>query len=608
MSPDSQSSRPEFGGRIQSPARPILLSVLLLGALLFALLYLRGQSAAAPSFQTSPQTSVVSTPDSVVPTPTPTPTPPVPPTLTPPAGLETWPTPSPTPYAGLPGAAIDFVAESEEIDVSELVPQIWFALAGGTGNLGGEGQVGVVQLLAVEAEESYWVSVREILDEDGDVEEEGVEFLPIFEDEALALAAEEQEVEIDELEILSRFFVPYPFSGEIIWTVRILDTVSNERFNISFALDGTQVLEEEELLTVEEEAIEEFCGALDQRLCREIRMESEATLRWVQLVPGSEDEDSETIEEILESEGYTFTLEGSRLATRLPNSLTLALGRMDEMSILFSFTPDEIRPLDSNLVLGFREDGDGIGLVLESQKSYPYLNYRIEASLLNEEISTTEGISLVTTIDGVFTPASGPATPGSARADLSLGADLSGRNTLILRTIDRISGDELIDVYTLLVADSRLVVQSRESSFSWPAYSTWLRLPPDTIWFVVQARESDEDGVAFDVTRSEFLEKVSDFYSEIEAMDAQALTLAEGIYTNDLFVPPWEGWQLDRGDRVEVPVSGTRSYLFRWPDIRYYQFDGDLDEFEDLVEEHCVDEVWITGYSISGEILESCGS
>ena len=133
-----------------------------------------------------------------------------------------------------------------------------------------------------------------------------------------------------------------------------------------------------------------------------------------------------------------------------------------------------------------------------------------------------------------------------------------------------------------------------------------MRLPENAIWFVVHARSTDADGALIDTEPDDFAAKADAFYADLTSLRARELSLAEGIYTNDLFIPPWSTWQIPDGEFVQIPVSESQSYLFKLPDIRYFTYAGRLNTIEEVVVDHCVDEVAIVGYTANGDVLDVC--
>ncbi len=162
---------------------------------------------------------------------------------------------------------------------------------------------------------------------------------------------------------------------------------------------------------------------------------------------------------------------------------------------------------------------------------------------------------------------------------------------------------DLLDTYLLIVSDGRVVIRPSANLFTWPKYTTWLRLPANAGWFVVHARNTE---LADSVTREDFADKAAAFDDDIAGLRARELSLTEGVYTNDLFIPPWSTWQIPDGDLTRVPVNEDQAHLFQWPDIRYFTYSGALGDVEEIIADHCVDEVAIVAYTASGDVLDVC--
>lgn len=577
-----------FPGHSRAHTR-VWLGIAFVVALLVGLRLGNGSGQAAGLAQTSPQQSPLAT-VSVLPTPTPTPTSPLPPTLTPPPGLERWPTPTPTPFAQPVEVALALVQEEsgqQRADLS-LTQRLRIPRAGE--------QVEVIGLRSDADDGIFWVLVAE----DG-----SPELAPDLSAEAADFLANGSNREGEEFELTDSLYLAYPFSRQFLWSGRFFDSREQEQLTVNLDLDGNPV-ELSEVVEAEEAALEERCGALDARLCAELLVSEPTDTRWIRLVANDE-ETAGVIADSLDEEELDYTLDGSVIEADLPLDVIFELAAdEDNTSFILPFTPDQVLPLDTNLNVSLWEVASNLVVELTSQKPYPLLNYAVEGELAVVEITATQQITLDLTVDGIFTPATGPAAVGPAEGQFPVGNGPDGRYVLRVRYADPSGQVELEDSYTLLVSSSRLLLRPQEMSFTWPRYSTWLRLPLDAVWFVVQSRETDAQGERFDVTEEEFRAKAADFYDALEALGAEPLEPTEGVYAQDLFVPPWESWQVPAGEFVEVPVSGDSSFLFKWPDIRYFRYDGTAAAVTDLIADACVEEVWITGYTAAGQVLDEC--
>lgn len=571
------------------------LIILLFAALALTFLLEAGRGLAAPNGQTSPLptagrgvVSPVQTPTST-PTPTPTATSPVPPTTEPPTGLLAWPTPTPTTYPAPVQAAIDLLIGDAALGVTDPEPSARLLV---DDPITGE-EIILVRLSDPATGTGYW------LRSDGEGQSA---LLPDWADSAVAKVAEAKELEVADLELAFGFYIPFPFTRQIVWAGQIAHTTATQ-YSITLDLGGEEV-DQEAVSEAEAAAQTAYCGGIEASLCVEILNAEPGAASNVALE--LEDEaDPEPISTFLEENEVVFEVDESEFSFRMENDILRKLAQFDGIDSIRKVIPDELRPLDTNLIIGLVEASGALSLTVESQKLYPLLTYGVQLSLEQAEVTRTQSITLLAQIEGIFAPSSGPDSQAPAQARVALGK-LSGRYNLSLAYTDPEQELDLLDSYVLIVSDGRAVIRSGETAFSWAKYPTWLRLPSNALWFVVQARATDPAGVAYDVNPDEFAEKADAFYTDVAGLRARELQLAEGVYTNNLFIPPWTTWQIPDGEYVRVPVNESQSYLFRWPDIRYFTYSGSRSALEAAITEHCLDEVAIVGYTAQGDVLDVC--
>lgn len=546
-----------------------------------------GNGSAAGRGQTSPLVSPLESP---VETPTPTPTSPIPPTLTPPPDLEAWPTPTPTPYPDPVEAALSLVAEEHEVDREGLQVETRLTAVDPT-----DGRAfTAVQVRIVETNQRLWLR--------GEADGQAA-FLPDFTQAALALVAEQEDAKLDDLVLSSAGYAPYPFLQQVIWVGSVFDRNTGQQHFLAFDLAGEPV-DLTELSDAESEAKTETCGAVEARFCPQLFLVPADEPIHARAVLTDSAYITSTVT-LLEEADADYQVEELDVYLAAPRDVILDLAHQEGVGLIREHTPDEMAPLDTNLILGLREDPEQMWLTLESQKSYFLANYRIVASLERVEVTTTQAITLVGTIEGIFTPASGMPRSQPALGELPLG-EVSGRYDLVLRYISPDETVDLEDRYLFIVSDRRVVLRPSANHFTWPRYVTWLRLPADAIWFVVQARSADAEGQPFAVDPDVFAEKAAAFYADVAELGAEPLTLTEGVYVNQGFIPPWSTWQIPDGDRVRVPVTPEKSLRFRLPDIRYFRYEGELAGVEEVIAAHCQEEVAIAAYTTAGDALEIC--
>ncbi|MBI3961085.1 MAG: hypothetical protein HY328_19910 [Chloroflexi bacterium] len=573
--------------------RPLEWVMLLVAAFALILALEPSRGMAAPGKQTSPlatATSAVSPLGSPLSTPTPTATSPMPPTSEPPANIQNWPTATPTAYPLAVQAAFDSLTGDDTLGIAVLEFSARLLVDDPvTGD-----ELTAVRLTDPSTATTYWLRATG----DGDAA-----LLPDFSDEALALLAQTEKVDVADLQFAYAFYIPFPFTRQILWLGQVSNTKNGTQYSIALDLAGEEV---NQAVAAEAEAavVLDYCGAIDVSLCVEILYAAEGDASNALLVV-KEEGDPEPIIAFLDDLQVLYEQDEESFYFRLENDTLRELAQLEEIETLQKNYPDEVRPLDSNLVIGLIEQSGALSLTLESQKAYPLLTYRVEATLERVEITQTQSITLLAQIDGIFAPASGQSSLSPATGALALGK-LNGRYNLALTYTDPVRGADLLDTYLLIVSDGRAVIRPSATAFTWPKYTTWLRLPGNAIWFVVQARSVDGDGTAIAGDPDDFATKAAAFYDDIAGLRARDLSLAEGVYTNALFVPPWPTWQIPDGELVRIPVSDNHSYLFKWPAIRYFTYTGPLDAVAEVITEHCVDEVAIVGYTANGDLLDVC--
>ncbi len=572
---------------------PIGWVLLFLVSLVLILALESGRGMAALGRQTSPlatATAAVSPLETPTRTPTPTATSPVPPTAQPPVTLQSWPTPTPTALPAAVQSAFDTLTGDKTLDIT--LPEFSAQLLVENPVTGDE--LTAIRLTDPATTNTYWLGVTS----DGDAT-----LLPDFSDEALVLLAQTEKVVVADLQFVYAFYIPFPFTRQILWLGQVSNTKNGTQYSLALDLAGEEV-DQAVATQAEATAVLDYCGAIDVSLCVEMLYAPAGAESNVVLVM-AEEGDAQQIVAFLDDLQLLYEQDEESFYFRLDNDTLRELAHLDGIETVQKNYPDEVRPLDTNLVIGLIEQSGALSLTLESQKAYPLLSYGVEATLERVTITRTQSITLLAQIDGIFTPTSGSSGLAPATGALALGK-LSGRYNLALAYRDPARGLDLLDSYLLVVSNGRVVIRPSATAFTWPKYATWLRLPANAIWFVVQARSVDGEGTAITADADEFAKKAAAFYADVAGLRAQELGLSEGIYTNAHFVPPWPTWQNPDGEQVRIPLNDRQSYLFKWPAIRYFTYGGSLRAVEAIITQHCVDEVMIVGYTANGDILDVC--
>jgi hypothetical protein len=254
-----------------------------------------------------------------------------------------------------------------------------------------------------------------------------------------------------------------------------------------------------------------------------------------------------------------------------------------------------IVPLDSELNFEFEEAEGQFTLKLRTQRIYAVHNNEINASLTRPDFRT-----LWIDVDGIVECIMCLETKGPARKDVDLGG-LTGEYRLVFSYLAQ------NDSYRLDVTPEEVTLTPGKAlSLTHAVHLSWRRLPAEAIWVVVHDRVAYlGDGVWKPLNRSVYEEQAGQFFQELEALGAKQFIPDEGYYTNFLFIPPWETWHEPKpdGDWVTIPLAENRWYEFRWPDIRYYQYDGDWTQVKTLIDAYNARDITVWGYNWAGETV-----
>jgi hypothetical protein len=505
-----------------------------------------------------------------------------PPTNSPPADLVAWPTPAPTPFPSAVQQALDFLADAEDLSAANLIPLINQVVNDPADDTA---QFIAVQLLDEESRQFYWVLVSQ---------ENGAEFPADYSEETLELLAAEADLEVDDLQPVAADYRLYPFAEQLIW---IGEAFTGEGETLTLALDlAGEPVDLEEIEATEAEIRVIACEPIADELCTALRLGGVNGAPV--LITALTDDALASVTELLEEEEFEFEENARTVTAQIPAWLIMEIAALEDIGAIERDTSDLLLPLDSHLVLDLREVDGEFTLHLTSTKWYPRFEHRLEATGSQAPLTATRATSTAVEIEGLAQVGLAPDGGGVATAEIPLG-ELFGIHNLTISYVDDSGELALEDRYGIIVTGERVLIRSHEISFTWPIYNTWLRLPEDAIWFVAQSRAADD---AADL--EEYEEAVDLFYEVIEALGADPLALQEGVYTHQLFIPPWESWQEADGDLVQVSLNHEVAYLFKWPDIRYFTYSEDLDSILEIMQASCTEEIAITAYTAAGEKVE----
>jgi hypothetical protein len=246
--------------------------------------------------------------------------------------------------------------------------------------------------------------------------------------------------------------------------------------------------------------------------------------------------------------------------------------------------------LDTNIIFALEEVNGQVILKMRTEKIYGCANYSIDAHLNRPSL---QGLKVV--IKGIYRPEMCLNMIGPAYLDINLGQP-DGMYDLTFVY------EEMQDRYHLTTSPDRLTVQAIEAQFTWPKYETWLRLPPDSVWFIASAYPWNEQITPIAVDRSAYEAEVEQFFATVEALGAAPFTPSEGIYTNRRFAPPWPSWWQWKWDIVQMPLDDYRWRELQWPDIRYYHYSGPLAKLQALVQNDSEPLVGVLAYTSNGPL------
>jgi hypothetical protein len=556
-----------------------------------------------------------------------------PPTNTPPAELVVWPTPVSTPFPSAVEQAIDFLVDAEDLSASALLPVTNQVVNDPADS---SDQFIAVRILDEESRQFYWVLVSqsdgpffppdysqealEILTQEAALDEADLDEAALDEadldeadldeadldeaaldeaalDEAALDEAvlDEAALEVDDLLLVMAEYRLYPFAEQLIWIGEAVTVDGAQQFTLALDLSG-EVVDLEEIEEIEAGVRVIACGPIEDDLCTTLRLGG-ASVDVLVTVTVLTDEALDAVTELLEEEGVEFETDLLTVTTRVPAWLIMEIAALDDISEIERDSANLLLPLDSHIAISLSEVGGELSLNLTSARWYPYFKHQIEATGGQEPLAATNPTTFTVGIAGVTRTDLSPENGGVATAQIPLG-DLFGIYNLTLSYEDDSGELALQDRYGIIVTEGRIIMRSQEISFTWPIYNSWLRLPEDAIWFVVHSRATDE---AADL--DEYEEAVEIFYESIELFGAEPLTLQEGVYTHNLFVPPWESWQVTDGDLTQVSLNNEVAYLFKWPDIRYFVYTDDMDIMLEIMQENCTEEIEITLFTASGETV-----
>ena len=524
--------------------------------------------------------SPLPTPTRYVPPPTPTPFVPTPtptlgtvPTLTPPK-LREWPTPTPTPLPFQAERARQFVVECEGIPADQLfVHRENVVIRPSTGE-----ELWIGRILDTDSGHYFEVWVDSV---------GRVDRLPDFSEQAAAQIAERENIPSEQLVVVNSVNAVFPLTRQLVWRAKIIDSKGTAFFEANFDLDGNPV-DVEAIQAAEESARQTQCHKLDDGLCLVLLKKSPQEMQDVSIWLYTEAYVDVVTSRIADS-GYEHRQSGQSVYARLPKQFILELATLDAVRFIGADWPAKTVPLDSNLFFAFEEAGGEVALKVRTEKIYGCCNFEIDA-----EFSQPSQERLEIAISGIYHPEICLTVLGPATLEVNLGA-LDGKYELDF------TYEKLKDHHRLTVSPEHIALRPGNVAFTWSQYERWLRLPPDTVWFVTEAPIVDRSGTPVAVDRLAYDLTAEAFFAAVEDLGAEPFTPIEGVYSNRRFIPPWPSWSQPHKGYTQIPIDDRSFHSFKWPHIRYYHYTGPITRLAELLREYYTEVFWVTGYTWDGK-------
>jgi len=151
---------------------------------------------------------------------------------------------------------------------------------------------------------------------------------------------------------------------------------------------------------------------------------------------------------------------------------------------------------------------------------------------------------------------------------------LDGPYTITLRN------GAMHDDYLLTVSSGAIDLRASTQQFTIPQHERWLRLAPDTIWFVAQNYAGTSQTAATPRDSARYTTTVQHFEALIAAAQCTPILPPQGVYAHEGFISPWpETWaeQRDTNGNVvtRIPLRNPKFTLLYEPTIQYYQCPSD---------------------------------
>lgn len=563
------------------------------------------------------QTSILS------PLPSPTPTAFVPPTLTPP-NFRAWPTPIPspvpTPLPTLVAQAQKVVAQQEGIPADQL-NYTWVEIL----------------LHPVTGEELSSISFRSKLDRTlyrVHADSTGhLVYPPDYSEQAIALVAEQTGIPAERLSVVETGSFVYPITRQFEWYAQVAESEDEEGRKVCFDLVGNPV-DIDELRDAESAALQAECPKISSSLCTDLLYGPAKDMHYVQIFMPDEPDVDRVLHQVGVAD-YEYDSGGRRVSTWLSKEQIFELSALDAVRNINRDQPGKMTPLDDDnrLRFTFEEVGGDVTLKVWTEIWYLCPTNPVVAELVSPGPQQLEIV-----IEGIFLlPGCTSRLGGPATWQVDLG-QMSGSYDLTFVY------EDWSDRYQLTVSPERITLEPEgEEFFLWPQYQTWLHLPPDTVWFVIQARMKGPGRVDLTPTRSTYESEVKQFVADLESLGAEPFSPQPGFYSNRWIAPPWPDWW--QGEDIQVRLDESRFYVlneseisyyclwqycgrwsgvlkasglpsttgpestytysiyhFKWPKIAYYHYDGSDEQLRQLIQRYS-STITVMTYTWDGEFL-----
>lgn len=478
-----------------------------------------------------------------------------PPTLTPPA-LIVFGTPTPTPLPEQTQLARQFIATQKNISLDTVFFE-WNGIVVHP-KTGENLWVGYFQNMTTG--EKYFISIDA---------QNHTDFLPDLSSQGIARVSEQENIPVEQLTVINSAFSVFQFTKQVIWQAKVDDTLGHQTYGVTLNLAGEPV-DLTAIKMAEETATQAQCQKLDQGLCASLLDKPFDYPVFVHIILEGDADPDPLLQQL--GNQYEYIPESRHLTAQLTKQELFDLAPMPEIHQIWSGIVTHF-PLDKHLLLAFEEVGGQLSLKLQTSEEYGCANM-----LIDGELASPVTLKIEFLIHGVYRDGEEcPEGMAPAIQTLVLGP-LNGTYELTL------TYENLQDRYWLTVTPEIISLEPVAQSFTWGEYTSWRRLPPDTLWLYLFAQEQNIERTPIAPDQVTYDALVTEFFTQIEQMGAKPFVPTPGIYSNANFISPWPEWWSSLNERTVIPIDYHSFHLLKWPVVRYFHFRGDLQQVNTFVQ------------------------